>query len=96
MWILAIGWLYVAILMALAEATSPGGSVAGALGTLLLYGVGPLALLLYVLGTPARRKARRLRETQADGPSGETSAANPDGGCHAPADAAIPAERIEP
>lgn len=105
MWIVAIGligWLYVAVLMALAEATSPSGSVVGALGTLLLYGVGPLALVLYVLGTPARRRARRLREARADGPQDapqpavEASASDPDGGRHAAADTAIPSERIEP
>lgn len=113
MWIVAIGligWLYVAVLMALAEATSPSGSVVGALGTLLLYGVGPLALVLYVLGTPARRRARRLREARADAllnalqeapqdapqPAAQASASDPDGGSHAPADAAIPPERIEP
>lgn len=60
--LIAIGWLYVALMMAVAEATSPVGSVLGAIFTFLLYGVGPVALVLYILGTPLRKKARRARE----------------------------------
>lgn len=62
MWIVAIAWMYVAVMMALAEATSPQGSVLGAVITFLMYGVGPLALVLYLMGTPARRRARRAAE----------------------------------
>ena len=57
MWIVAIAWMYVTLMMALAEATSPQGTVLGAVFTFLLYGVGPLALVLYLMGAPARRKA---------------------------------------
>jgi mannose/fructose/N-acetylgalactosamine-specific phosphotransferase system component IID len=49
-------------MMALAEAFSPGGTVLGALITFLLYGVLPLGLVLYVLGTPARKRARKAQE----------------------------------
>lgn len=62
MWIVAIAWMYVALMMALAEATSTQGSVLGAVITFLMYGVGPLALVMYLLGTPARRRARRAAE----------------------------------
>lgn len=62
--LIAIGWLYVALMMAVAEATSPIGTVLGALITFLLYGVGPVALLLYILGTPARKKLRKQREAE--------------------------------
>ncbi len=62
--LIAIGWLYVALLMAVAEATSPIGTVLGAIVTFVLYGVGPVALLLYILGTPARKKLRRQREAE--------------------------------
>jgi hypothetical protein len=58
MWIVAIAWMYVAVMMALAEATSPQGSVLGALITLVFYGLAPMALVMYLLGTPTRRKAR--------------------------------------
>ncbi len=62
MWIVAIAWMYVTLMMALAEATNPQGTVLGAIFTFLLYGVGPLALVLYLLGAPARRKAIRQAE----------------------------------
>lgn len=65
MWIVAIAWMYVALMMALAEATSPQGSVLGAIITFFFYGVGPLALVMYLLGAPARRKALRQKEVEA-------------------------------
>lgn len=65
MWIVAIAWMYVTLMMALAEATSPQGTVLGAIFTFLLYGVGPLALVLYLLGAPARRKALLKAEREA-------------------------------
>ena len=60
MLIVAIAWLYVVILMALAET-----SVTAGLATFVLYGAGPLAIVLWLLGTPERR--RRLRAASADG-----------------------------
>lgn len=65
MWIVAIAWMYVTLMMALAEATNPQGTVLGAVFTFLLYGVGPLALVLYLMGAPARRKAIRRAEQEA-------------------------------
>jgi len=67
--IVAIGWTYVVLMMALAEALEPGGSVLGALVTLLLYGVLPLAIVLYVGG--ARLRARARRQAKAGVPSGD-------------------------
>jgi mannose/fructose/N-acetylgalactosamine-specific phosphotransferase system component IID len=64
MWIVAIAWMYVAVMMALAEATSPQGSILGALITFVFYGVAPLALVMYLLGTPGRRKARLAAQAQ--------------------------------
>lgn len=61
MYIVAIGWLYVALMMAITEHT-----VVAAIATFLLYGVGPVALLLYILGTPGRRKRRRAAEQAAE------------------------------
>ena len=60
--IVAIAWMYVVLMMAVAEAMSPQGTVLGAIVTLLLYGVGPLALVLYLMGTPMRRQRQRERE----------------------------------
>jgi hypothetical protein len=42
-----------------AEANHPQGSVLGAIVTFVLYGVGPVALVIYLIGRPARRRARR-------------------------------------
>lgn len=82
MYIVAIAWLYVVFMMAVAEAMSPQGTLLGAIFTLLLYGVGPLALVLYILGTPARKR-RRAREEAA-------SRAAPDGSGEAAGDPVAP------
>ncbi len=87
MLIVAIAWLYVVVLMAIVEAVSSTGTVLGAFFTLLLYGFLPLALVLYLLATPARRRAARQAEL-ASGP-------DPDGSSHAPGDAVAPV-REEP
>lgn len=57
-----IGWIYVALMMAIAEATHSQGSLLGAIVTFLLYGVGPAALVMYLLAAPARRRAIKARE----------------------------------
>lgn len=64
--IVVIAWLYVALLMAVAEGTSTQGSVLGAIFTFLLYGALPIALVVYVMATPARKRARRAREAAED------------------------------
>ena len=81
LYLVAIGWMYVVLMMSVAEALAPNGSLLGALITFVFYGVLPLALVLYLLATPARRKALRAREA---------SAAQPDGGGHAAGDAVAP------
>ena len=64
MYLVAIAWMYVALMMAIAEATHANGSLLGAIITFMLYGVGPLALVMYLMGTPHRRRARQLKEQQ--------------------------------
>ncbi|MBB2485964.1 hypothetical protein H5407_12105 [Mitsuaria sp. WAJ17] len=89
MYLIAIAWLYVALMMALAEASSPQGSIFGALITFLLYGVAPMALVLYLVGTPARRRARHLAEAQAQAQAVSEPASDSgqgDGRHHAPAE----------
>ncbi|MEJ6005646.1 hypothetical protein WG899_08820 [Paucibacter sp. AS339] len=61
MYLVAIAWGYVALMMALAEATSSQGSVLGAIVTLFLYGVLPISIVMYILGG-SHRKAARLRQ----------------------------------
>jgi hypothetical protein len=85
MYLIVTAWTYVALMMAVAEANHPYGTVLGAVFTFLLYGVGPVALLMYLLGRPARRAARERREAAAAQTSGK-----PDGGGEAPADPVAP------
>ena len=92
MHIITIAWLFVTVMMALAEATSPQGTVLGALFTFLLYGALPLSIVLYLMGTPARRRARKAAEAAADAAA---SAVDPGGRGHAAGDA-VAAERKEP
>jgi mannose/fructose/N-acetylgalactosamine-specific phosphotransferase system component IID len=66
MYLIAIGWLYVALMMAVVEASSTTGSVLGAVITFVLYGLAPTALLMYVLVTPGRRRVLKAREAQAE------------------------------
>ena len=63
----AIAWIYVVLMMSAVELASPQGTVLGALSTLLLYGLLPLGLVLYIMGTPARRRLRQAREAAAAG-----------------------------
>jgi hypothetical protein len=83
MYLVLIAWLYVTLMMAVAEATSSQGTVLGAIITFLLYGVAPVSLLMYLLRTPARRKALRAREALEAGVPG--SSIEPDAGRHAAA-----------
>ena len=93
MYLVVIGWLYVAVMMAVAEATSSAGSVLGAIITFLLYGVGPLALVVYIMGTPARKQAIKARE-QAEWEARQAAASGqPDAGGEAPADAVAPVRK---
>ncbi len=82
MYLVAVGWIYVVLLMSVAEATGHDGSVLGALVTFALYGVLPLSIVMYLLRTPARRRARRAAEA--------ASAGDPDRGGHPPGDAVAP------
>lgn len=66
MYLIPIAWLYVALMMAAAEATNPQGTVVGAVFTFLLYGVGPVAIVMYIMDSPRRRRRRRALEKEAD------------------------------
>ncbi len=83
MYLVAIAWMYVVLMMSVAEAASPSGSLLGAFITLLLYGLLPLGIVIYIMGTPGRRRARLAREARH---ATEESAASvhPDASGHAP------------
>jgi membrane protein implicated in regulation of membrane protease activity len=107
MYLIAIAWMYVVLMMAVAEATSPQGSVLGAIFTFLLYGLLPLSILLYILGTPARKRRLRAAEAAEDAERAAAAQASalataaqqaastaPDRSGHAPGDP-LAAERKE-
>ena len=64
MYIIPMAWLYVALMMAVAEATNTNGTVLGGFITFVLYGLGPVLLVLYLMGSPARRKAIKASEAK--------------------------------
>jgi hypothetical protein len=55
MYIIAIAWLYVALMAAISDTTVVGGVL-----TFVFMGALPMGLFLWLFGTPARR--RKLRE----------------------------------
>lgn len=88
LYLVALAWMYVVLMVAVAESLSPQGTLLGAVFTVVGWGVVPLAIVLYILGTPARRRARRAAEAATSGPQ-------PDRSGHAAGDPVAP-ERIEP
>ncbi|WP_422849539.1 hypothetical protein ACOYR4_11000 [Acidovorax sp. M14] len=62
MYLIVIAWTYVTLMMAVAEATSPQGTVLGAIITFALYGLLPMGILVYILGTPSRKRKIKARE----------------------------------
>lgn len=59
MYIVAIGWIYVALMMAITETNIVAG-----VATFLLYGLAPVSIVMYIMGTPGRRRRRKAREAQ--------------------------------
>jgi mannose/fructose/N-acetylgalactosamine-specific phosphotransferase system component IID len=95
MYLVAIAWIYVVLMMAVAEATSSTGSVLGAIITFLLYGLLPLSIVIYLMRGPQRKAARLVREAQAreaDAAAAESKLA-PDASSHAATDAVAPVRK---
>jgi membrane protein implicated in regulation of membrane protease activity len=61
MYIVAIAWIYVTLLMALTEPNVTAGIL-----TFALYGLMPLALLLWLFGTPIRRRRKREQDDEPE------------------------------
>ena len=94
MYLVSIGWIYVVLLMSVAEATSSNGTVLGALITFVLYGVLPLSLLMYIMGTPGRKRALRQKElAERERSPAPVSSAAPDAGGHAASDTVAPVRK---
>jgi hypothetical protein len=112
MYLIVIAWIYVVLMMSVAEATNSNGTLLGALVTFVLYGLGPVTLVVYLMGAPARSKAIKKREAEAyarqiaaANPATDptTFSVDPDAGGHAPGgaeaiagDAGIAPVRKEP
>ncbi|GAA6140802.1 hypothetical protein [Hydrogenophaga sp. 5NK40-0174] len=85
MHLIVIAWLYVVLMMAVAEATNSNGTVIGAIMTFVLYGLLPISILLYLLRTPVRRKTLRDKEAaERAATQNEQGSGQPDTGSHPP------------
>lgn len=59
MYIIAIAWIYVVFMMAIVET-----SIVAGLMTFLFYGVLPVSIIVYVMGTGQRKRKRHAQEMQ--------------------------------
>jgi type IV secretory pathway TrbL component len=103
MYLVVIAWIYVVVMMSVAEATSSQGTVLGSIVTFLLYGVVPVVLVVYLMGSPARRKGIKKREAaelaayRAAAASAATgAAASAAAGAQPVADASVQADSFQP
>ena len=92
MYLIVIGWIYVTLMMAVVEASSSTGTVLGGIVTFVFYGLAPMALLVYLMGSPARRRAIKAREAAAG--LAQASSGEPDAGREP--SAAAEGERVAP
>ena len=58
MLVVAIGWMYVVLMLALSKST-----LAAAAGVFVFYGVLPIGVILYIIGLPRRARARKRHES---------------------------------
>ncbi|WP_127806980.1 hypothetical protein [Hydrogenophaga sp. NH-16] len=83
MYLVVIAWLYVVLMMSVAEATGTNGSFLGAIVTFFLYGLVPLSLVVYLMLTPQRRKGIREREAAEEARRQQAASDLPDASGHA-------------
>jgi hypothetical protein len=93
MYVIVIAWLYVALMMAVVEATSSIGTLLGAFFTFVLYGALPVSLVVYLIGTPARKRAIKARETAELARRRDSASHPPDAGSEPAADAVAPVRK---
>lgn len=93
MYIVVIGWLYVALMMAVAEATNTTGTVIGAIFTFVLYGAAPVSLVVYLMATPGRKRAIKAREAAELAQRNAAASGQPDAGSEPAADAVTPVRK---
>jgi len=90
-YLIVIGWMYVVLMMSVAEATNTTGTVLGGIVTFFLYGILPVGIVVYVMRAPQRRRAIKAREAAEDAaraaasaPDARAASAQPDAGGEAP------------
>ncbi len=64
MYLIVIAWIYVVLMMSVAEASNSNATLMGAMFTFVIYGVGPVTLVVYLMGAPARSKAIKKRHAE--------------------------------
>ena len=57
MYLVAIGWIYVVLMMSITEETIVAGVM-----TFLFYGLLPVGIILYLGDSPRRRRKRKMEE----------------------------------
>jgi predicted membrane channel-forming protein YqfA (hemolysin III family) len=90
-YLIVIGWMYVVLMMSVAEATNTTGTVLGGIVTFFLYGILPVGIVVYVMRAPQRRRAIKAREAAEDAaratataPDARAASTQPDAGGEAP------------
>lgn len=73
MYLIAIAWMYVVLLVSVVNTTVVGGVL-----TFLFAGLGPLALFLWIFGTPARRRAKARNNPEAETSTNDRADSDPD------------------
>jgi hypothetical protein len=90
MYIVVIAWMYVVLMMSVAEATNVTGTVLGAIVTFILYGLLPVVLVVYLMRSPARSRANKAKRAEfsarVEAPTDLTvpNSLEPDAASHAP------------
>jgi hypothetical protein len=64
MYIVVIAWMYVVLMMSVAEATNATGTVLGAIVTFILYGLLPVLLVVYLMRSPTRNRANKAKRAE--------------------------------
>lgn len=89
MYIVAIGWIYVVLMMSITEQSAVAGVI-----TFLLYGVLPVSIILYLGGSKRRKRHRQAAEAAARSTSTSDSKVKSDSASNQ-VEAATPAH-VEP
>ena len=70
MYIVAIAWIYVVFMMSITEE-----SVVAGVMTFVLYGILPLTIILYIMGTPRRKRRKAALAAEAEAAAAEAAVA---------------------